>query len=405
MNRKINIQLNDIANKSKKFEGLREFVEFLKSEGEFWRQKRESLDKNQSQIHSAFGVHSNFEQALKTIQTWDHQLEGWDESDFNQQVQTLHQNLQRQLSHSWLWSGHSFVEPFFQCQKQHSQDAATSFLAYVSKNQVSSLNSYQSFLGVLLGYEFENQNSDIPKRRNGEKFSLGHLRSQLEETTETLIGEVEEFKKEFNEWESETHQNWSNWLKNSDEEHKEQQNSHRDDFVAYMEDCKVRIADLENTYQEKLRLEKPAEYWKTAARKFGVQGGLWSLALLTALLLGVVYFYAFFKDWLEGKQLDIQLSTVQGVIIFGTILAVYAFMVKVLSRLTFSSFHLMRDAEEREQLTYLYLSLVNEKKIDEASRDIVLQALFSRAETGLLVAESGPTMPGAGEVLKAAAKL
>lgn len=405
MNRKISIHINDIANKSKRFEGLRELLEFLKSEGEFWKQKRESFDKNQRQIHPAFGVHSTFEQALKTIRSWDDQLEGWDESQLNQQVQALNQNTLRHLSSNWLWSGHSFAEPFFQCQKQHGQEAATSFLAYVTKKQVSNVNSYQSFLGALLGYEFENQNSDIPKRRNGEKISLGHLRSQLEETTTTLIGEVEGFKKEFNEWESETHQNWSDWVQQSDQEHKEQQTSHRDDFVAYMEGCKTRIAELENTYQEKLRLEKPAQYWKTAARKFGVQGGLWSLALLASLLLGVVYFSAFFEDWLEGKQLAVQLSTVQGVIIFGTILAVYAFMVRVLSRLTFSSFHLMRDAEEREQLTYLYLSLVNDNKIDETSRDLVLQALFCRTETGLLVVESGPTMPGAGEILKAVTKL
>jgi hypothetical protein len=405
LNRKINIQINDAANKSIIFEGLRELVEFLKSEGEFWKEKRGSFDKSQRQIHPAFGVNSTFEQAVKTIRSWDDQIENWDNAQLNQQVQTLNQNTLRHLSANWLWSGHPFIEPFYQSQKQHGQEAASSFLLYTTKKQISNTNSYQSFLGVMLGYEFDNQNSDIPKRRNGEKISLGHLRSQLEGTTKALIGEVEKFKRGFSEWESETHQKWTDWVKQSDEEHIEQQTSHRDEFVAYMEGCRTRIDELENTYQEKLRLEKPAQYWKNAARKFGVQGGLWSLALLAALLLGVVYFSDFFKDWLEGKQLAVQLSTVQGVIIFGTILAVYAFMIRVLSRLTFSSFHLMRDAEEREQLTYLYLSLVNDNKIDESSRDVVLQALFSRTETGLLVTESGPTMPGAGELIKAATKL
>ena len=90
------------------------------------------------------------------------------------------------------------------------------------------------------------------------------------------------------------------------------------------------------------------------------------------------------------------MNTVQGIVIFATLLAVYGILIRVLSRLTFSAFHLMRDAEEREQLTYLYLSLINEKKIDEKSRDIILQALFSRSETGLLSGESAPTMPGVG---------
>ena len=108
--------------------------------------------------------------------------------------------------------------------------------------------------------------------------------------------------------------------------------------------------------------------------------------------------------WLQGQDIGVQLNTIQGVILFGSIAAVYAFLMRVLSRLTFSSFHLMRDAEEREQLTYLYLSLSHETEVDATSREIILQALFSRTETGLLAKEHGPTMPSIGEALKTLTK-
>ncbi|WP_407067244.1 DUF6161 domain-containing protein [Legionella pneumophila] len=36
---------------------------------------------------------------------------------------------------------------------------------------------------------------------------------------------------------------------------------------------------------------------------------------------------------------------------FISVLSIFAFLIKVFSRLAFSSFHLQRDAEEREQLT------------------------------------------------------
>ena len=70
----------------------------------------------------------------------------------------------------------------------------------------------------------------------------------------------------------------------------------------------------------------------------------------------------------------------------------------------FSSFHLMRDAEEREQLTYLYLSLIHESKennstVTDESKDMILQTLFSRTETGLLNQAQGPQIPTA-EVIK-----
>lgn len=159
---------------------------------------------------------------------------------------------------------------------------------------------------------------------------------------------------------------------------------------------KAKIQELEDIYQEKLRMAKPAKYWKNAAKKFRLEGIACASLLVISLVLGVGYLSNFYTDWLTGQELKVQLNTVQGIVIFATLLAVYGILIRVLSRLTFSAFHLMRDAEEREQLTYLYLSLINEKKIDEKSRDIILQALFSRSETGLLTGESAPTMPGVG---------
>ena len=65
----------------------------------------------------------------------------------------------------------------------------------------------------------------------------------------------------------------------------------------------------------------------------------------------------------------------------------------------FSSFHLQRVSEESALLTNLYLSLKEGKVDDPESRKIILQALFSRSETGLLSGEHGPTMPTATEFI------
>ena len=62
--------------------------------------------------------------------------------------------------------------------------------------------------------------------------------------------------------------------------------------------------------------------------------------------------------------------------------------------MTFSTFHLVRDAEEREQLTFVFLAMQKEKAIDPTERHLIMQSLFSRADTGLLKDEGSPTMPG-----------
>ena len=66
----------------------------------------------------------------------------------------------------------------------------------------------------------------------------------------------------------------------------------------------------------------------------------------------------------------------------------------------FSSFHLARDAEERERLTLFYLSLIKDATISQEDRNLVLQSLFSRSDTGMLKDEGSPTMPGIFEKFK-----
>lgn len=404
LDRKFNIRFADTAGRSVKFEGLRELLEFCKDEARFWKERREEIDKAQRQIHPVIEFYSSFSAAVKNVEALFGKMDELDDGQLQQQVNAAMQPIMSNSSSSWLWSGHALVDPFMECHKKHGYVVAATFLNYITKKQVGNLNEYQTFLGVIIAYEFTNQDSDLVKRRNGEKVSLGHLRNQLAETQTVLIGEVEDFKSQLHYWRDEQKANWSSWVERSVEEHSLRHKENKDEFIAYMDGCRVRIADLENTYHEKIRLEKPAEYWRRSARRLGIQGGLWSLALITSVLLGFVYFSGFFHEWLEAKQMLVQLNTIQGVVIFGTILAVYAFLVRTLSRLTFSCFHLMRDAEEREQLTYLYLSLINDKKIDESARDIVLQALFSRSETGLLASESGPAMPGVSEIIRAASR-
>lgn len=405
MNRKISISVVDVSNKTWHFEGLRELHDFIQRESKYWKEKQDAVTSAKKQAHPYISNASGLlEQIAHTIDSWNENLKDWDDATLNQKTQSLNTSQIHQLQNYWLWSGHPYTNIFVNCNKTYSHHAATAFIDLILRSQITNITNRDTLFGILFAYEYLNQDSDLTKRRDSEKTSLDNLRNNLEETTTQLISEVENFKEELGEWDKETKNNWHHWLETSKIEHANLLAKNSKEFSTYLNDCITRISDLENTYQEKLRLEKPASYWKQSARTYGIQGGLWFFALLLSLLLGIFYFRDFFITWLSGNKTDVELSTIEGVILFGSVVTIYAFMVKVLSRLTFSSFHLMRDAQEREQLSYLYLALTNNKNIDEKSRDIVLQALFSRTDTGLLTAESGPTMPVVSEILKTARK-
>jgi len=59
----------------------------------------------------------------------------------------------------------------------------------------------------------------------------------------------------------------------------------------------------------------------------------------------------------------------------------------------FSSFHLSRDCQERHTLTYFYLALLKENEIAPEEKQLIIQSLFSRSDTGLLKDDGSPSMP------------
>ena len=260
------------------------------------------------------------------------------------------------------------------------------------------LNNNRNYLiGVLYAYEFRSQNdSEILNRRNNQKLSLSKLRdeynkyiieaeqqlnSNLSDAKENLINHFETIDK----LKAEKDNNFEEWFKNTEEEF--------DNFFTVAQES---IKTNEDLYREKLRLEAPAKYWKDRATLLKQEGNkylnwLIKISVTAAVLLfillmclGTKYFEEAFNDKIKGIKWSI---------ILVTIVSLLAFTIKILSKMTFSSFHLSRDAEEREQLTHFYLALKKDTTIEPEERQLILQSLFSRADTGLLKDESSPTMP------------
>lgn len=390
MNRKISIQIQDATGKSWQFENLKSLKSFLSHEDEFWTKKREGI----SNPHLYFNQQNSLINILNTINTWADQIDNWDDSTFSNELSNLQRNYLNNLPSQWLWSGHTFVSTWIDACRI-SAEVGAGFLEYIKTKQIAHLQNQQYFKGYLLAYEFEMQDeTTITKRRNAEKVSFSQLRTRLDNTTNSLIQEVDEFKNDFNEWNK-------NIKKDFDDESAEHHKAFNDNqmqrnavFEEYMSDCKNKISELENTYHEKLRLEKPAQYWKNKAFEYKINGNKWAIGLGVVLGIGMLVFAIAFYLWLQGESIGIEVNSLQGAVIFATLITIYALTVQSLSKMVFSSYHLQRDAEEREQLAYVYLALTNEQgEIDVESRKIVLQSLFSRADTGLLK-DSSPTMPG-----------
>lgn len=374
MSNKMPITIRDVTydatGKEVRFDNLLQLYRFLEQEEDFWERQGKRLETEGKDRHSYFECVTGLRKIREVIDSWGEQLPSWDKERFTQEVENLKQNYDAFLRERWLCARHSYTAAFIECNREYGVQAAAAFIGYVANDKVS-LRTKAQFLGAMQAYEYFHQDFHIERRREEEKRFLEDLREQ---TSKTLSEFQEKIK--FNE-------------KRGERQNLEQ----RSTFENQLDSWKETIKDLEQLYEEKLRLRKPAEYWNKAAKKYKGQGAFMFILLFTMILLGLWYLSDFFSSWLQGEKIPIGLETLQGVVLFGSIITIYGFFIRVLSRLTFSAFHLMRDAEEREQLTYLYLSLSESEPSEKESREIILQSLFSRSQTGLLQNENGPSMP------------
>lgn len=161
----------------------------------------------------------------------------------------------------------------------------------------------------------------------------------------------------------------------------------------YFDENDKRCNELEMLYDEKLMLEVPAKYWENTETHYNQQGKKWLTAscwiaggtIIVLVMILILIPNLFSKDahWMDVLKNSAIITVI-------TSIAVYVLRTTV--KMTMSSFHLARDAKERNMLTYFYLSLIKEKAVTEKERALVINSLFSRADTGLLKNDSTPAM-------------
>jgi hypothetical protein len=260
-------------------------------------------------------------------------------------------------------------------------------------------NQSQYFIGVNLAYEFKLKDKNFLAERKKlvensfedlsnalqKKFidSSAHFSRYHTDLYQKFIESLDEISK----LQQEKATSYTNWLETVQK-----------DFRTFDSEAKTKTGDLEKTYAELLRLQGPAQYWKQRAEtlnKKGLKATYWltGVIIFTCAALYCLLWITpegMLRSFFNGDAVAIKWS-----VIYVTFISFLAYLVRVLHRVAFSAFHLSRDAEEREQLTHVYLALIKDAAVDEKDKHLILQSLFSRADTGLLKDDSGPTMPGA----------
>ena len=404
------IIIADVTGQTFKLDKNSLIVDFLTSEKEFWDSKLEEVKGSpKDAFFKVSTIVDHFINNTSAIFENDKELNQGQINVFNQQAKKI----QAWMKQNWIYRGHSFIDPMIKAYCE-SHDVGKGFHDFCTSKSISfqsqSINK-DVFRGYILAANYEALGmSSLDDKADSEREAFGQLKSELTSKKSELIESIDEIKSEFSLWKNEERKRFRRWLNRMSSDsrtwfeyitNKSEQaiSGHSRTFNSMADVSRERFSEIEEIFRERTRIEGPASYWGVRAKSLGQQGIMWSIVLIIASWVFALAAGIFFWVWLSKDPIEFGLVSLQGVALFGTLVAIALFLIKTLAKLAFSSFHLQRDAEEREQLAHVYLSLMNEGVLDDKSRDIVLQALFSRAESGLLSGDSGPSMPTPADVI------
>lgn len=298
---------------------------------------------------------------------------------------------------------YSKTSQFAIIKKIHAQNASYGLGSYEYFCNNSVPSDKNRFLGYTLAAELDlGERAKILKRSQIEFDKISQLTNELSQKSLELETEYNNNIKLINGWKEKFIEDNSTWQSKSEESINKFISDRAEQFENITNSSIDSMSKLESDYKEKLKYEGPVQEWTKRVKRYRTEGIIW-VSLLSATVIGlIVLLYntlynlpeAFKKKLFQGDP-----EAIKGIILFGTIISFGAYLTKIFSKMTFSSFHIQRDAEEREKLTMVYLALRKDGDVSKEERQLIIQSLFSRVDSGLLKDDGAPTMPGLGQIL------
>lgn len=220
--------------------------------------------------------------------------------------------------------------------------------------------------------------------------TTNNLYNMMRQNINESIEEITNEKKDFVDFMNNEKAVFNDWKILAEQE----KNKLVEEYNKFLDDCNIKIENLENLYNKKLKVEKPAEFMEEKAKKYLWSSIRWAIAtvVLTIFLIYILGIVVSPKVEVGENIIEISLFSQQipvyESVILLSIVCLIIYVLRIFVKLTISSKHLSEEYKQKYILTYFYLSLIGDGKIDPSLSNAILSTLFTKADTGLIKTDS-----------------
>lgn len=286
-------------------------------------------------------------------------------------------------------------EAIIQIYKELGYDKLVSYIELLKyPNYFSSYLNDNSKQIVAMHYMLYKTNHHSPNKLQ-RNTSSQNLYNRMEKNISSSISEIISEKDSYIDFMNEEKDKISKWQKDKETDYSDWFGNSKKDYNEFMTQSEEKMQNLEKTYSEKLKVEKPAEFMETKSKEYAEQTKFWvkldvivAIILLVLLALIIDPKIDFGEKVISVNLFSNELPVYSSIIILAMICLVI-YVLRIMIKITMSSKHLSEEYKQKYILAYFYLSLINEGKMDEKVGQTILTLLFSKADTGLIKNDSG----------------
>jgi Family of unknown function (DUF6161) len=260
---------------------------------------------------------------------------------------------------------------FVQSVAQKDPGFARYLVGYFTKQIYAFMNDPSSFRAIFEGMKFE---SGITSNIDAEREALGTLKTEWDENLRAL---------------EETFETTNSAINTKQEELDIYYTELQTQFDTFKSEKKEEFQAIIDTYDKKLALQAPVEYWKKRS--------LWSYGIAAVLavvfIIAVWVIFAKFEPMAKDVAAGLKVKDYYPLIQFASITLIAIWLLRIIVKIFYSKLHLAEEAKEKEMFIKTYLSLLREGDgiKDDTDRHLILQTIFSSSQNGIIQDDGMPT--------------
>lgn len=163
-----------------------------------------------------------------------------------------------------------------------------------------------------------------------------------------------------------------------------------DEWKKQVNEMQGSIDRLEKTYDEKLKLKKPFEFWEEKAKEENTAYKFSSFIVFSLSLIIMILAYIFMNE-IFVRSID-SFEKIKPFIPYSfgmvAIISFLLYLLRTAIKILLSHKHLETEYKQKSMFTYFYLSLLNDDKtksqIGETEKNLIFTTLFNNPDSGLI---------------------